>query len=204
METRSVSLTLDKAKEWYERGGKLKEIALQAFSEKELKDFDFRNIKSFEDALKALGMNYITVREMIKVLASLNNASASAYKLSIIRKALHISKNIHFTTGNIYYPFIFIYPSTNPHSYYSHLEACLLGTVKIDGILYQLFLHDSISNIENGIGNFTKQLNRGNIDSISGFIRCATKEIANHLGKYFYKEIFEAMYADFVNFKWIK
>lgn len=35
-EERNIKLTLDKAKEWYKKGGELKEIALQAFSEKEL------------------------------------------------------------------------------------------------------------------------------------------------------------------------
>ena len=33
---RNITLTLDKAKEWYKKGGELKEIALQAFTEKEL------------------------------------------------------------------------------------------------------------------------------------------------------------------------
>lgn len=33
---RNVVLTLDKAREWYKRGGELKEVALQAFTEKEL------------------------------------------------------------------------------------------------------------------------------------------------------------------------
>lgn len=33
---RNITLTLDKAKEWYKKGGELKEIALQAFIEKEL------------------------------------------------------------------------------------------------------------------------------------------------------------------------
>ena len=36
MNTRNITLTLDKAKEWYKKGGELKEIALQAFTEKEL------------------------------------------------------------------------------------------------------------------------------------------------------------------------
>ena len=36
MEERNITLTLDKAKEWYKKGGELKEIALQAFGEKEL------------------------------------------------------------------------------------------------------------------------------------------------------------------------
>ena len=38
-EERNTTLTLDKAKEWYNKGGELKEIALQAFSEKELNPF---------------------------------------------------------------------------------------------------------------------------------------------------------------------
>ena len=36
MEIRNITLTLDKAKEWYKKGGELREIALQAFTEKEL------------------------------------------------------------------------------------------------------------------------------------------------------------------------
>ena len=35
-EKRNITLTLEKAREWYKKGGELKEIALQAFSEKEL------------------------------------------------------------------------------------------------------------------------------------------------------------------------
>ena len=35
-EERNITLTFAKAKEWYKKGGELKEIALQAFSEKEL------------------------------------------------------------------------------------------------------------------------------------------------------------------------
>lgn len=33
---RNITLTLDKAKEWYNKGGELKEVALQAYSEEEL------------------------------------------------------------------------------------------------------------------------------------------------------------------------
>ena len=35
-EERNIKLTLDKAKEWYKKGGELREIALQAFTEREL------------------------------------------------------------------------------------------------------------------------------------------------------------------------
>ena len=39
-EERNITLTLDKAKEWYKKGGDLKQVALQAFSEKELTKVD--------------------------------------------------------------------------------------------------------------------------------------------------------------------
>ena len=37
MEERNVKISLDKAREWYNKGGELKEIALSAFSEEEMK-----------------------------------------------------------------------------------------------------------------------------------------------------------------------
>ena len=37
MEERSIKISLDKAREWYNQGGELKEIALSAFSEEEIK-----------------------------------------------------------------------------------------------------------------------------------------------------------------------
>lgn len=36
MESRNITRTLDKAKEWYKQGGELKEVALQAYKEEEL------------------------------------------------------------------------------------------------------------------------------------------------------------------------
>lgn len=36
MNARNIVLTLDKAREWYKKGGELKEVALQAFTEEEL------------------------------------------------------------------------------------------------------------------------------------------------------------------------
>ena len=36
MNTRNITLTLEKAKEWYAKGGEFKEVALQAYSEEEL------------------------------------------------------------------------------------------------------------------------------------------------------------------------
>ena len=56
MEERNITISFDKAKEWFNSNNEtLKELALQAFSEEELTTFDFTKIKTFEDALTALG-----------------------------------------------------------------------------------------------------------------------------------------------------
>lgn len=47
-EERNITLTLDKAKEWYNKGGELKEIALQAFTKEELTQLP----KSWEEYCK--------------------------------------------------------------------------------------------------------------------------------------------------------
>ena len=43
MEKRNVRISLDKAREWYKKGGELKEIALSAFSENEITTSDLPN-----------------------------------------------------------------------------------------------------------------------------------------------------------------
>ena len=50
-EERNIILTLDKAQEWYKKGGELKEVALQAFTEQELNPFP----KSWEEYCKMCG-----------------------------------------------------------------------------------------------------------------------------------------------------
>ena len=57
-EERNITLTLDKAKEWYNKGGELKEIALQAFSEKELNPLP----KSWEEYCK---MYYVPKTDLV-------------------------------------------------------------------------------------------------------------------------------------------
>lgn len=48
METRNISLTLENAKEWYNSGSaELKEVALQAYTENELKTKTFKDITTF-------------------------------------------------------------------------------------------------------------------------------------------------------------
>ena len=53
METRTIELSLDTARRWYEQGGELKEMALGAFDEKKL--IDYRLPKTWEEYRKMKG-----------------------------------------------------------------------------------------------------------------------------------------------------
>ena len=57
-EERNITLTLDKAKEWYNKGGELKEIALQAFSKKELNPLP----RSWEEYCRKYGCVCLSTR----------------------------------------------------------------------------------------------------------------------------------------------
>jgi hypothetical protein len=66
MEERNVKLTLEKAKEWYKKGGELKEVALQAYTEEELKEV-YRP-RSWNEYAKQMGGKrgyYITMNSRI-------------------------------------------------------------------------------------------------------------------------------------------
>lgn len=57
-EERNITLTLDKAKEWYKKGGDLKQVALQAFTEKELNPLP----KSWEEYCRKHGSICLSTR----------------------------------------------------------------------------------------------------------------------------------------------
>ena len=113
MEKREITISLDKAKEWFNSNNEtLKELALQAFSEEELTTFDFTKIKTFEDALTALGYKESTkvyIRNTINDISMYSRASAAMTKLNIIRKALNLGQDLHLTKDPkddyIYYPY---------------------------------------------------------------------------------------------------
>lgn len=57
-EERNITLTLDKAKEWYSKGGELREIALQAFTESELNPLP----RSWEEYTRKYGSACLSTR----------------------------------------------------------------------------------------------------------------------------------------------
>lgn len=113
---RNIILTLEKAKEWYNSGSEeLKEIALQAYTEDELNEEEFRNIKTFEDACDALGILITQLCIDFDNIDGFENDYKehlkAVYKLDIIRKALNKDWKPGLVEDKVYYPFVRFYPA---------------------------------------------------------------------------------------------
>jgi hypothetical protein len=211
---RNITITLEKAKEWYNsESTELKEMALQAFSKEELNVFDFTKIKTFEDALNALKYNESTkvyIKNTINDISMYSKASAAMSKLNIVRKALNLGQDLHLTKdpkdSYTYYPFIpFV---TEKSTYYKdEFESGkieIIGKIKNEGTLYNVLSgHTNYGNFA-GLGNFNSYDGTSDVDASIEFLGCASNEIAQHFGKYFGMLITEAKYADIVDFEIIE
>lgn len=211
MEERNVTATLNKAKEWFNsENATLKEIALQAFSKEELNPLDFTKIKTFRDALNALnysGYDMQKIMEETESISYYSKASAAMIKLNIIRKALNLGQDLHLTKDPkdscIYYhpynPFI-----TDSSSFYKSEIVSgkieVIGRIKSEGTLYNV-LSNFADGGATGLGNFHPHIGAGFAAANTGFLGCASEEIAQHFGKYFGMLITEAKYADMVDFE---
>lgn len=206
MEKRNVTVTLEKAKEWYNSNNEsLKEIALQAFSRDEIM-LDFENITSFKVACIALGLNYIDISVIIGNIARFSRASAAMFKLNIIRKALNLGQGLHFAenpeNSYIYYPYnpFVTEDSTCYNEDLSSGSLEVIGKIKSEGTLYRVLGGRAI-NAGAGLGCFYSDLGAGVAYADVGFLGCASKKIAQHFGKYFGMLITEAKYGDMVDFE---
>ena len=208
MEERNITVTLNKAKEWFNSGNAtLKEIALQAFSKEELTTFDFTKIKTFEDALTALGYKESTkvyIRNTINDISMYSRASATMTKLNIIRKALNLGKDLHLTKDYyIYYPYNpFV---TKSSTYYKNEinsgKMEVIGKIKSEGEEYNILGGFADNCDYAGLSRFKYYSGASAADAGVGFLDCANKEIAKHFGKYFGMLITEAKYGDMVDFE---
>ena len=211
MEERNITVTLNKAKEWFNSGNAtLKEIALQAFSEEELTTFDFTKIKTFEDALTALGYKESTkvyIRNTINDISMYSKASAAMSKLNIIRKALNLGQDLHLTKNPkdsyIYYPYnpFITKSSTYCKSEINSGKMEVIGKIKSEGEEYNVLCGYATLGVNTALGGFTFYDEVGFADASIGFLGCANKEIAQHFGKYFGMLITEAKYGDMVDFE---
>lgn len=207
MKERNVTVTLDKAKEWFNSGNAtLKEIALQAFGKEELV-CNFKDITTFKKACEALGLNYDIISIVTKDVATFSRASSAMFKLNIIRKALNLGQDLHLTKdpkgSHLYYPHN---PFVTKSSiiYKGELNSGrvkVIGKIKSEGEEYNVLGGDAADGGDTGLGYFYSHPGLGFASAPIGFLGCATEEIARHFGRYFGMLITEAKYADMVNFE---
>ena len=207
MEERNVIVTLNKAKEWFNSGNAtLREIALQAFDKDEL-TYNFKNITTFKKACEALGLNYNAMFHITKSIATISRASAAMFKLNIIRKALNLGQDLHLTkdpkNSCIYYPYnpFVTKSSTHYESEINSGEMEVIGNIKSEGEEYNVLGGGAVYGCSAGLGGFGSVSGVGSATANIGFLGCANKEIAEHLGKYFGMLITEAKYGDMVDFE---
>ena len=210
MEKRNITVTLNKAKEWFNSGNAtLKEIALQAFDKDEL-TYNFKNITTFKKACEALGLNYDDMFYITKNIATISKASAAMFKLNIIRKALNLGQDLHLTKdpedSYIYYPYnpFVTKSSTYYKSEINSGKMEVIGKIKSEGEEYNVLSGSANNGGLAGLGYFNSNDGVGHTYADVGFLGCASKEIAQHFGKYFGMLIIEAEYGDMVDFEIIE
>ena len=212
MEEISITIPLDKARELYNSGNEsFKKIALQAFSENELK-FDFKSITSFEKACEVLDIDYDDIDSVIgdAIIFGCGKFSAAMLKLNIIRRALNLGYDLYLTENPkgsyIYYPYNpFADESSN---YVDEFNADkpikklkIIGKFKNKGVLYNILGGAAILSSGKGVACFCSGYKVGCGFFDSGFLGCATEEIAEHFSKYFGVLITEAKYGDLEDFE---
>lgn len=136
MEARNMTITIDKAREWFHSGNEaLKNVALQVFSKDELV-CDFRSITTFKDACEVLGFDYTTTVSAVENIAHYSRASAAVFKLNIIRKALNLYQNLSLTKdperSHIHYP---LNPLVTTTSTFYNVE--IIDKIKSEGREYK-------------------------------------------------------------------
>ena len=201
MEKRNITVTFNKAKEWFNSGNAtLKEIALQAFNKDEL-TYNFKNITTFEKACEVLGLHHGAI---VSDVSTVSVSVAAMLKLNIIRRALNLGYDMHFAKNPrnsfIYYPYNPLATIPEGCNYYKEQINSgifqIIGKVKIEGVEYNVLGGGITYDINSGLGGFNYQTGICRCRSEVSLFGCATKEIAEHFGKYFGMLITETKYAD--------
>ena len=212
METhKKIDLTLDEARELYKGGNKtVKEFVLRVFSKDELSENYFTEVKSFEDAMAVLGMSVDDGNAIVSIIKETSKASAAMYKLNIIRKALNLGQDLHLTKNPedsyIYYPYNSFVTKSSTY-YESDINSGrieIIGKFKCEGEEYNVLGGHADNGGSAGLSHFGSHYGVGNAYADVGYLGCANKEIAQHLGKYFGMLITESKYGDMIDFNIIE
>lgn len=192
MEERILKINLQEARKWYKGNVKeLRGLALNAFSKDELEYPQWQSIKTWDDVLNALGIS----EDMTFMLPT---KACYAARVQMIREALNADYDVKLWEGEVWFPYFRIGPEKKVRNYSNFI----CGNIRVseplpnnkDGCL--LVGGGASDGSSSGPGSFLSSLGVGYSASDCGSLGCATKEIAEHFGKYFYFEILASWFGD--------
>lgn len=194
MDKRTIEVSLKTAREWYKSGNKvLKEVALQAFTEKELTRESFRDIKTFEDAFAYLKNNDICEDLIREYNNSLNGSySETLCKYRIVVAALTNNEERKLKTGDCYYPLIQFCEIGKEKNCWGSVK---VGTIKHEGKKYAVVGGNAHHCATAGLGNFGSSYGVSNSYTYVGFRSVSSKEIAQYISEQFGRLLFEVHYG---------
>ena len=206
MEKRNVEITLDTARKWYYGDNEsLREVALQAFTKDELEEKHWRNITTIKDAVDYLikkGICKNLIAEYVN-LYSHQPYIAKVLEYQIVVAALTNNEERHLTTGERWYPVVqFCKPQDRKNCWGN----VYLGTIESEGEIYDVVGGSAHNSGGAGLGYFCSNYGVSTSSSFIGFRSVsASREIAEHISKYFGKLLFEVHYGGTnCGWKWIK
>ena len=181
METRNISISI--ARELYNSSNK----------ELQEDELDFRDITTFEKVCEVLGLDY-------DIMLDIGKSSTAMFKLSLVRKVLNLGYDLSLTKSHhLYYPKNYLVTENAAYGNWIRLEGTeVIGKIKSEEVIYNV-LGGAVSDCyDAGLCSFHPSESIGYATTGLGFLGCATKEIAQHFGKYFGMLITEAKYADII------
>ena len=152
----------------------------------------WESITTFTDAYWYC-YNYERFAEYV---AACNHALPNTYeekiaKLRLIIAALTNNEKLSLTSGTVYYPALQLYKADYPEPI---IGKDIIGTIITEGEKYIVISTNAHTTCLQGLGEFTSNCLISCI-SVSINIGLSSKEIADHLTKYFGKLLFEVMYG---------
>jgi hypothetical protein len=124
----------------------------------------------------------------------------SMYDLQIVLKALNGDHKFSLTEGRVWYPWVRFYlQSKLPDSEKKNV----IGKFEYEGETYSLLGGRATYGGNAGLGYFYSNNGVGNSGTYVGVLSCKDEETALHVCKYFGKLIFNAFYANKIDYCWI-
>ena len=151
----------------------------------------WKSIKTFDDAL-----DYCCDHSSLSDFTIAYETTSTDYEekiaqLRLVIAALTNNEKLSLISGSVYYPALQLYKTDHSRSV---IGKDVIGTIKTEGEKYVVASITTHTTCLQSLGEFTSNYPFSNV-SVSINIGLPSKEIADHLTKYFGKLLFEVMYG---------